>query len=410
MRNPVKSVSPSSDAPTHPARGPRRSRRLFLSLLLCGGVIAVGYLLWFWREQTRPGVRHYRKGIEYLSAKRPASAEREWLQGVQQDPGFSGCHEQLGDLYTELLRFPDAARQYTEAARLSPDDGSLWYRLARALRMVGKKPEAMKAARRAARLLPNDADALGDYGILEAELKERQEAMPALRRAHQLRPQDRRFFIALVNTEMDALEIEPAERDLIPYLQAHPTDAQACFLMEIVYDHKPRTPENLKAAIDYGRRAIAGMPNDEQAYTVLGQLELYAGDTRRALNVYGAGLRRWPNSPGIIHGLVECYTRTGDTRRRELAAADFEKVTRLHDRIEHLKHVMGFNNHDLSSGLELARLEEERGNTRQAGVYFEQLVRQAPKETRAREALVAFYRRQGREDLARNAARPDFTP
>lgn len=406
----VKPLPFPSNAHTRPKGGHGGFRRLLLSLFLGGGAIAVGCLLWFWREQTRPGTQHYLRGMEYLSTRRPASAEREWLLGVQQDPGFYPCHEQLGELYMQLLRFPEAAREYAEAARLAPNEGSLWSRLARALRRVGNKPEAMKAARRAAQLLPNDADALGDYGILEAELKDRQPALLALRRAHQLRPQERRYFIALVNTELDALDIDAAERDLTPYVRAHPEDAQASFLMEVVFDHKPRTPENLKTAIAYGRLAIKGMPDDEQVYIVLGQLELNADDTRRALNVYGAGLRRWPNSPGIIHGLVECFTRTGDTRRRKLAAADFEKVTRSHDRIAHLKHLMGFNHNDISSGLELARLEEDEGNTQQARTYFEQLVRQSPKESRTRKALIQFYKRHGQADLAQRATRPDFIP
>ena len=90
--------------------------RLARGLLLAGAVAAL-YLLWFWREQSRPGMRHYLKGMEYLTARYPLQAEREWLLGVQQDPAEYHCYEQLGDYYTEVRQPQKAAECYAAAAK-----------------------------------------------------------------------------------------------------------------------------------------------------------------------------------------------------------------------------------------------------------------------------------------------------
>jgi hypothetical protein len=65
---------------------PRIRIRRLSALVIATGAVAAGYLFWFWREQSRPGMRHYLKGMEYLTAHYPLQAEKEWLQGVKEDP------------------------------------------------------------------------------------------------------------------------------------------------------------------------------------------------------------------------------------------------------------------------------------------------------------------------------------
>src|SRR5579871_2834830 len=108
-----------------------RARRL-AALVLLMGAAAAGYLAWFWHEQSRPGMRHYFKGMEYLTAHYPVQAEKEWLRGVKEDPGEYHCYEQLGDYYTVLLRPGRAAQFYAAATRRAPGNGSLFLRLAAA--------------------------------------------------------------------------------------------------------------------------------------------------------------------------------------------------------------------------------------------------------------------------------------
>jgi tetratricopeptide (TPR) repeat protein len=371
---------------------------------------AGAYLIWFWRGQTRPGMRHFFQGMEYVAAGYPARAEREWLLGVKEDPGEYRCYEQLGDYYTELLQPQKGAVFYAAAARRAPWNGSLFLRLAAAERKSGRPDRAQAAARRAAELMPNDGDAVGLYGLLLADSRNRPAALAVLRRAHQLRPNDRRYYMSMVNTEMDTFDFVSAERDLQPYLRTHPRDGEARYMMAVIYNQKPRTPANIRAAIDFAQRALILMPGDERVYNVLGQLYLDAGQLPQALSVYTAGRRVAPNSEGMLRGLQSCYTQLGRTADAAAVSAEFQKVLARHDRIAHLTHVMGFNHHDTTAGLELARLVEEDGRSAQARAYYEQLVRQSPNDPRTRRALSGFYQRMGRSDRARLALQPQFMP
>lgn len=392
-----------------PHRSRAGFRRLLAPILLAGAVAALS-LIGFWREQSRPGTRHYLRGMEYLTAHYPLQAEREWLAGIREDPGEYHCYEQLGDYYSEVLQPQKAVDYYAGAVKRAPGNGSLFLRLAAAERKVGRRDEAVAAARRAAALLPDDADATGLYGLLLAESRNRPAALAALRRAHALKPDDRRYCIAMINGELDTLDFAAAERDLQPWLRAHPQDAEASYMMAVIYNQKPRTPGNLQTAIGHARRALAGMPRDTRVHTLLGQLYLDADQPREALRVYGAGRRAAPNDEGILRGLMDCYRRLGKSAEVGETSAALQRVLARHDRIAHLTHVMGFNHHDTTAGLELARLVEEDGRLSQAKAYYEQLVRQAPQDMRARRALSGFYRRMGRPDKARLALERQFIP
>src|SRR5207244_4068583 len=99
----------------------------------------------------------------------PVEAEREWLQGVREDPSEYRCYEQLGDYYAAVLRPEKAVQYYSTACKLAPTNGSLFARLSVVQRRTGQKDQARAAARRAYELLPNDADAAGAYGTPLAE-------------------------------------------------------------------------------------------------------------------------------------------------------------------------------------------------------------------------------------------------
>src|SRR5438132_708045 len=158
-------------------------------MLILGGAAAAFYLFWFWREQSRPGMRYYLRGMDYLVARDPLRAEREWLSGVKEDPTEYHCYAQLGDYYSEVRHLPAAAECYAIACRLAPPNGSLFLRLAEVEKALGRADPARAAAQRASHLMPNDADAMGLYGMLLAESRNRPAALAVLRRAHAAAPE-----------------------------------------------------------------------------------------------------------------------------------------------------------------------------------------------------------------------------
>ncbi|MCA1594995.1 MAG: tetratricopeptide repeat protein [Chloroflexi bacterium] len=391
-----------------PPRSGRTRRLLFLCVI--GLAASTIYLLWFGWRWSRPGNQHYLRGLDLLAAGRPNRAEAEWILGARQAPSDYRNFEELGDYYASVHRTADAAACYARASTLHPSDATLFLRLARTHQDLGDYSGAARAVYRAAALRPNDGNILGLYGILEAKLKERRTAIAALDRACTLSPQNGQFRVAKALAEMDTLDLPAAERDLETYLRSHPRNAEASYYLSVLYNQKPRTPQNIRAAIAYARAALAGMPRDTRPYVGLGQLYLDIGQPKDALQIFLSAQKLAVNNESIIHGLADSYHQLG-LKPQELAADQrLQTLVLRNDRIEHLKHVMGYNHFDLKSGLELAGLEELNGRSDLAVMYYEQLIRQWPTEMRPRRALSAYYRRVGRSDLAAVALRTDMLP
>ncbi|MCA1597085.1 MAG: tetratricopeptide repeat protein [Chloroflexi bacterium] len=387
-----------------------RRRGLFLLLCVLALLASAGYLAWFGWRWSRPGTQHYLKGLDFLASGHPNRAEAEWILGVKQAPSDYRSYEELGDYYASIHRTADAAACYANATRLHPGDATLFMRLSRAHQDLGDFKGAARAAYDAAALQPDNARMVGTYGILEAKLKERRTAIAALTRACLLDPKNGQFLLARALAEMDSLDFPAADADLRTYLRSHPRDPEASYYLCVLYNQKPRTPENVRAAIALAQAALAGLPGETRVYNALGQLYLDSGRPRDALAVFLAGLKRSGNDEGILHGLADTYHQLGMKANEIEADHELQIVGDRHEQIAHLKHVMGFNHFDLESGLKLARLEELDGDDRLAVTYYQQIVRQWPKDMRARRLLSNYYRRIGRPDLAATALRTDMVP
>ncbi|MGH9432507.1 MAG: tetratricopeptide repeat protein [Terriglobia bacterium] len=65
-------------------------------------------------------------------------------RSVSIDPAFPGAHLQLGVLYAQLRRYPEAIEQYGQALKLQPNLADAHYRLGEALVRIGKRDEAQQ--------------------------------------------------------------------------------------------------------------------------------------------------------------------------------------------------------------------------------------------------------------------------
>ena len=397
MRSPSRNPKTSKLRP-EPAQQ-AAPRRALVPILLFVTLAALGFTAWSWRQGNRPGAVHLRAGQEAADGHQDAVAEREWRQGAQEDPDFVDDHAQLGDLYLRQQRFGEAAAEYRAAAKLTPDDGSLFLRLHHAELGARDPQAALEAIRRASELRPDDPDAAGLYGLLAARMGNRPVALSALRRAHQLRPEDGDYALELARQEMDSLDMTGAERDLGAFLKANPDNGEANRLMALLYKQKPPTPENIQAALGLADRARQALPDSPDVYLLLGQLRLSAGRTGEALQAFQKARALNPEAEEILSGLVTCYTRLHDTPHAAAAAAELQTLADRRGRLEHLQTAVRRNPADNASRRELARLEEDSGDFPAAASNYLEAVRHAPNDPQARAALAAFYARHRRQIL-----------
>ena len=76
-----------------------------------------------------------------------AIVETYLKKAVALDPKMADAHLQLGILYEDAKRIPEAIREYESAARLNPENEKVHFRLARAYRAAGRDDQAQEQLR-----------------------------------------------------------------------------------------------------------------------------------------------------------------------------------------------------------------------------------------------------------------------
>jgi predicted Zn-dependent protease len=116
-------------------------------------------------ELTEHGI-----GMLEMAQGRAEPAKAAFQRSLEENLGFFPAHAMLGDIALATGQPALAAREFTQAVELAPDEAWMQYRLGAALVRMGRRAEAVESLQRAIALEPFFADpylALGD--ALEAQ-------------------------------------------------------------------------------------------------------------------------------------------------------------------------------------------------------------------------------------------------
>ncbi|MCW3099762.1 MAG: Tetratricopeptide repeat [Chthonomonadaceae bacterium] len=383
----------SNTSPVSRTRSPR-SRLLLLFCCLAGGAVAVVFLSSAVRDYYRPGSRYFQEGVDALARKNPMEAEQKWRKGVEEDPTYAANSEQLGDLYTEERRYAEAAAAYSRAVKLTPNDGTLLLRLARAEHLIDRDDLAYPHSKRAAEMLPEDADAQARYGLLAHQQGHDADAISPLQKALAAHPGVSDIAEALVDAQFATHDLVGAERTDEEWLNKQPNDPFAILWRAKIALQKPTTLENSRIALEAAEKAYKALPDNLAAHSVLGQVYLNLNRPADARKVYQDGVDIFPFAIAMLQGLVNCYARLGDTPHLQQVAARLKELNMKLDRLDHVREVVILHHgKDLESNFQLAQLESDVGHFPEAQKYFDQLKKDAPNDKRIQAAAAAFQER-----------------
>lgn len=121
-----------------------------------------------------------------LEATSPDEARRAYQHALEQEPGLTDAHVNLGRLFQQAGEFATAEAHYRIAAQQAPTDPIPWFNLGVLLDDIGRRQEAVQAYRKGLEHDPDFADAHYNLGLLYESMGRRAEAMTHLRRARAL--------------------------------------------------------------------------------------------------------------------------------------------------------------------------------------------------------------------------------
>jgi protein O-GlcNAc transferase len=104
-------------------------------------------------------------------------------------PDFAAAHSNLGNVFANQRKFPQAVASFQEAIRLRPDFAAAHNNLGNALQEQGKPAEAVVSLRQALLLQPDNANAYQTLGSAYKDQGQLDDAIAAYRAAIRLRPE-----------------------------------------------------------------------------------------------------------------------------------------------------------------------------------------------------------------------------
>jgi tetratricopeptide (TPR) repeat protein len=275
-------------------------------------------------------------------------AQAYWQRAVDGHPGHAGVHNNLGNLYEQLKRFPEAEAMYRRALDLNADFAEAHYNLGNVLALQDRIVDAEESLRRALELRPDLASAHYSLGKLLMTQTRADEAQTHFRLAIDARPDwaDAHFnlgnaFVALQRWDeaerayRAAIELNPrltsAYQALAELLE---TDGREADLERVYRRLAEQLPELSAAHYNLGqviyrmtavaglerideaeaayRRAIEIQPDYTQAYIALGNLlKEHPGRAHEMLATFRRAVEVDPNSAEARINLAAGFLRVG---------------------------------------------------------------------------------------------------
>lgn len=138
------------------------------------------------RNPRDPGL-HYELGNLYFH-NRPELALDCFKAALKLAPGHPQILLQIGNVYSSMSRFEEAAAQFTASLKSDPGQPAAHYNLGNALRELGRPQQAAASYRAALKLDPDDADSHNNLGNVLRELGQLDQAIASYRTALRLNP------------------------------------------------------------------------------------------------------------------------------------------------------------------------------------------------------------------------------
>lgn len=141
---------------------------------------------------------HLNIGLIYAEVGRFPEAEASYKAAIKLEPSFMPAYVNLADLYRAEERDNEAESLLRSALGISPWNGDVYHALGLLLVRQNRIPEAMNALEESVKLSPGNARYSYVYAVALNDAGRKSESISVLEEAHKRRPSDREVLYALI--------------------------------------------------------------------------------------------------------------------------------------------------------------------------------------------------------------------
>lgn len=298
----------------------KEGEKLVLSAATQEAVSRVEYLIRLYQEaiQADPDVAdvHYNLGKLYSDIGRIPEALEAYKRALAIDPASKDVHCGLGDLYRRAGDRHQAVFAYEQALKFHPEDEEVYINVIKAYTEALKgdsEDAAYKQARqetlnRLLGLIQKRSPTAGSYfnlAVILGEMGDIERAVSAYRMVLEIDPRHSGALYNLGNLYRDQGNLNEAIRLYEQAIRVNSRLSDA--YLNIGTIHNRQGKEDL--AQKYYQKALAVDPRNSRAYFNLGFIEETAGNLREAVDLYEKSIEFDPKNAEIDYNLANVYVK-----------------------------------------------------------------------------------------------------
>jgi tetratricopeptide (TPR) repeat protein len=352
--------------------------------------------------------KYLESGLSYFQQQKYREAEIQFRNAVQVDPRFAQAHYQLGETYLRLQDGYHAAEELTKAVELDPNIFAAQADLAKLL-ISSRDPAALTQAKTHLDLLrekqPNSPDTHESWAVYYAAQDKLAEAMQEMQQGITADPSRAESYLNMALIQLRANLPDQAEgnfkeaADKAPkamnmqlalgdFYQSHNRfpEAEQQFQKAISTDLQDPAPRAALARLmmaegkreeveTFLKQTKTDLPNNSEAYRMLGDFYFAAGDLDRATAEYGSLYNDHPHDAQVKKNYIQLLILKGSA----------DEAAKLNDQI------LKANPHDVEALVYRGQIQLRRGDTGAAISSLQDAIKSDPNNAVAHYQLgIAF--------------------
>ena len=225
---------------------------------------------------------HFEKGKEQNRERKIAEARAEFIEAVKLGLENYKYHQALVLNFIQTREGLLAIRFYQKLEQEEPTSPAVHYWMGRVYMEGGSLPEAAREFSEATRLAPQDEHAFISLGHVDYRLGKEEEAFQAYRRANQLKPGVAPVLTGLGNIYYSRRQYDRARKNYEKALKIDPSLSEARYNLSLIY----RKEGKIAQAIAQWKALLEDDPNESRAREQLARAYFIGKQYRDAAEQY----------------------------------------------------------------------------------------------------------------------------
>jgi tetratricopeptide (TPR) repeat protein len=246
----------------------------------------------------------YQQAQEAQAANHAELAVADYRKILKLAPDLAPAYNNLGRLFYNLGRFPDAISTLTKGLSLAPEMPPAQVMLGASYFKLGQFNEALSPLEAGVKAMPDDRFAHVTLAQTLIGLNRPQDAVPQVEAVLASNPKDQQAWYLL-----GKLHLQLSQKAFAQVQSIDPSSSLAHELAGEIMESMQDTP----GAVDAYKQAVAAAPEDAAPLEHLADLYWHTGDWPHARDVYNALLLKEPGNCFAHWKLANSLDELGDT-------------------------------------------------------------------------------------------------